>query len=112
RALPIFLATVRGTVPTPNAALTVVAPATVTVQRAVPEQPPPLQPVKTLPAAGVALSVTTAPAPKVLEHMLPQSIPAGADATVPVPAPVRATVSGNDWLVSTIRWSVPLLPDP
>src|SRR2546425_12585696 len=106
------LATVSVTVATPKAALTLVAPATVTVQRAVPEQPPPLQPVKTLPAAGVALSVTTAPAPKVLEHTLPQSIPAGADATVPAPAPVRATVSGNDWLVSTMRWSGPSLPKP
>src|SRR5439155_900880 len=91
-------------------AVTVVSAPSVTAQAPLSEQPPPLQPVKTLPAAGVALSVTTAPAPNVLEHTLPQSIPAGADTTVPVPAPVRATVSGNDWLVSTMRWSVPSLP--
>ena len=83
-----------------------------TVQPPVPAQPPPLQPVKTLPAAGVALSVTTAPAPNVREHTLPQRIPAGSDTTVPVPAPVRLTVSRNDWLTSTMRWSVPSFPPP
>ena len=95
-----------------NAALTVVAPAIVTTHEPVPEQPPPLQPVNTLPTAGAAVSVTTAPAPKVREHTLPQLIPAGADTTVPVPVPVGLTVSRNDWLTSTIRWSVPLLPEP
>src|SRR5207245_1807147 len=93
-------------------AVTVVSPPSVTAQVPAPEQPPPLPPAKPRPAAGGARSVTTAPAPKVCEHTLPQSIPAGADAPVPVPAPVRATVTRNDWLVSTIRWSVPLLPDP
>ncbi|PYM40895.1 MAG: hypothetical protein DME12_13810 [Candidatus Rokuibacteriota bacterium] len=97
---------------TPNAARTAVAPATVTVQGPVPEQPPSLQPVKMLPARGVAVSVTTAPAPKVREHTFPQAIPAGADTTVPVPAPVRLTVSRNDWLSSTTRWSAPSLPPP
>ena len=107
-----LLATVRVNRGGSKAALTVAAPATVTVQAPVPAQPPPLQPVKTLPAAGVALSVTTAPAPNVREHTLPQRIPAGSDTTVPVPAPVRLTVSRNDWLTSTMRWSVPSFPPP
>jgi hypothetical protein len=94
-----------------NVAVTVVAAFRVTTHEPVPEQPPPLQPAKTLPAAGVAVSVTTAPAPKVAEHTLPQLMPAGPD-TVPVPAPARLTVSRNAWLVSTTRWTVPLLPEP
>src|SRR2546428_7906962 len=40
-------------------AVTVVAALMVTVQVPVPEQPPPLQPLKVEPAAGVAVSVTT-----------------------------------------------------
>ena len=42
-------------------AVTTVAALRVTVQGAVPVQPPPLQPVKTDPAAGIAVSVTTVP---------------------------------------------------
>jgi hypothetical protein len=91
-------------------AVTVVAAVTVTTHEPVPEQPP-LQPANTLPAAGVAVSVTTAPAPKVAEHTLPQLMPAGPD-TVPVPVPARPTVRTNAWLVSTTRWTVPLLPEP
>src|SRR5207247_8711362 len=78
-------------------AVTVMAAVTVTTHEPVPEQPPPLQPAKTLPAAGVAVSVTTAPAPKVAEHALPQLMPAGPD-TAPVPAPARLTVRRNAWL--------------
>src|SRR2546426_261187 len=95
-----------------NAAVTVVAPPIVTTHDSVPEHPPPLQPVNTLPAAGVATSVACAPEPNTAEQALPQRIPAGADTTVPVPVPVRLTVSRKDWLVSTIRWSVPSLPEP
>ena len=42
-------------------AVITVAALSVTVQGAVPEQARPLQPVKTDPAAGVAVSVTTVP---------------------------------------------------
>ena len=97
------LETVRVTVGTVKGAVTVVAAATVTTHVPVPEQPPPLQPVNELPAAGVAVRVTSAPAPKVWEQTLPQLIAPGDDITVPVPAPARPTVSANDWESSTIR---------
>src|SRR5213079_2985666 len=60
-----LLATVSVTVGSSKAAITVVASATASLQALVPAQPPPVQPLKTLPAAGVAVSVTTAPAPNV-----------------------------------------------
>ena len=44
-----------------NVAVTAVAAVRVTVRGAGPVQVPPLQPVKTDPAAGVAVSVTTVP---------------------------------------------------
>jgi hypothetical protein len=44
-----------------NVAVTVTAAVTVTVQEPVPEQLPPLQPVKVEPVAGVAVSVTAVP---------------------------------------------------
>src|SRR5207249_2160633 len=59
----------------------------------VPEQPPPLQPVKVEPAAGGAVSVTTVPLPNEAEHVAPQEIPTGALVTVPLPAPLGLTVS-------------------
>src|SRR5258708_38649091 len=59
------LVTVRGTGGTVKVAVTVVAAATVTTHVPVPEHPPPLQPVNTLPAVGVAARVTTPPAPDV-----------------------------------------------
>ena len=57
----------------------------------VPEHPPD-QPAKTLPDAGVAVSVTAVPNGKLAEHVDPQLIPAGVDVTVPEPVPVRDTV--------------------
>src|SRR5690242_8172805 len=106
------LVTVRLTVGTVNVAVTAVAAATVTAHVPVPEQPPPLQPENTLPAAGVAVKVTTAPAPNVCAHVVPQLIPTGEETTVPVPVPARLSVSGKDWEVSTRRWTVPSLPEP
>jgi len=72
---------------TPTAAVIVVS------QIAVPVQPPPDQPVKVEPAAGVAVSVTMDPKLKAAAHVAPQSMPAGTEATVPVPLPARVTTS-------------------
>ncbi len=63
----------------------------VTVQVPVPEQPPPLQPVKVEPAAGAAVKVTAVPLAYVAEQVAPHEIPAGA--LVTVPEPVLLTVS-------------------
>jgi hypothetical protein len=63
-----------------------------TWQLPVPVQAP-LQPVKVDPPPAAALSVTTAPELKAKLHVLPQLIPAGALVTVPLPAPLLATVS-------------------
>ena len=73
--------------------MTVVAPLSVTVHGPVPEQPPPLQPVKVEPAAGVAVRVTTVPLANEAEHDAPQAMPAGALVTVPLPTPLGLTVS-------------------
>jgi hypothetical protein len=74
-------------------AVTDVAALIVTVQLPVPEQPPPLQPVKVDPAAGVAVSVTAAPLVNDAEQVVPHEMPAGLLVTVPVPVPARETVS-------------------
>src|SRR5207247_6746272 len=57
-----------------------------------PEHPPPLQPVKVEPAAGVAVSVTAVPLAKLAVHVAPQVIPAGELVTVPLPVPAGVTV--------------------
>lgn len=59
----------------------------------VPLQPPPCHPAKTDPEPAVAVSVTEAPGAKLALHVLPQSIPAGALVTVPVPEPPSLTVT-------------------
>ncbi|HET9252662.1 MAG TPA: hypothetical protein VFP58_11155 [Candidatus Eisenbacteria bacterium] len=75
-----------------NVAVTVVFAVSVIVAVPVPEVPPPLQPAKTEPEAGVAVKVTTVPDGKDLEQVEPQSIPAGLLVTVPVPVPDLFTV--------------------
>ena len=70
-----------------------VAALSVTVQVPVPEQPPPLQPVKVEPAAGAAVKVTAVPLANAAEHAAPQAMPAGALVTLPVPVPLGLTVS-------------------
>jgi hypothetical protein len=55
--------------------------------------PPPPQPSKVLPAAGVAVNVTTVPFVKLKVHTAPQLIPAGLLVTVPLPLPVLVTVN-------------------
>src|SRR5438132_6829110 len=76
-------------------AVTVVAAESVTVQAPVPEQPPPLQPVKVEPAAAVAVSVTVVPPAKLAEQVAPQVIPTGELVTVPLPVPALLTVSAK-----------------
>jgi hypothetical protein len=78
---------------TAKVAVTVVAALSVTLQVPVPEQPPPLQPVKAEPVAGAAVKVTTVPLAKAAEHVAPHKIPAGLLVTVPVPVPALLAVS-------------------
>jgi hypothetical protein len=73
-------------------AVTVVAAVSVTVHVPVPEQPPPLQPVKVEPAAGTAVRVTVVPLAQAAIQVEPQEMPAGLLVTVPTPGPVLLTV--------------------
>jgi hypothetical protein len=50
----------------------------------------PLHPAKVVPAAGVAVSVTSVPLLNEAEQVPPQLIPAGLLVTVPLPLPVLA----------------------
>ena len=88
-------------------ALALFAASIVTVQAPVPVQAP-LQPVKVEPVAGVAVSVTAVVYPKVPLQVLPQLMPAGVLATVPVPVPAGLTVSVNVWSVklAVTLWGV------
>src|SRR5436309_2657833 len=89
-------------------AVTVVAALRVTVQAPVPEQPPPLQPVKVEPAAGAAVSVTAVPLVKLAAQVAPQVIPAGLLVTVPVPVPALETVRAKVGVKLTVTvWVVP-----
>src|SRR6185369_2933089 len=74
-------------------AVTVSAALIVTWQAPVPVQPAPFQPAKSESEDGVAVRVTEVPSANSAEQVEPQSIPAGALVTAPVPLPVRATVS-------------------
>ena len=64
----------------------------VTMQAPVPEQLPD-QPVKTEPAAAVAVSVTEVPNANACAQLVPHAIPAGMLVTVPAPEPLLATVT-------------------
>src|SRR5438552_12579785 len=91
--LPVpALPTVSAKVGRVKVAVTVVAALRVTVQVPVPEQPPPVQPVKVEPATGVAVSVTAVPPAKLAEQVAAQLIPAGELVTVPLPVPAGVTV--------------------
>jgi hypothetical protein len=76
-------------------AVTVVDAVSVTVQVPVPEQPPPLQPLKMEPAVGVAVKVIAVPLAYAAMQVAPHAMPAGLLVTVPIPAPVLLTVSVN-----------------
>jgi hypothetical protein len=80
---------------TSKLALTVVVLVKVTVQAPVPMQPPPLQPLKVEPGAGVAVRVTVVPLEKLAEQLVPQVIPGGEVVTVPLPLPARTAASAR-----------------
>src|SRR4029079_10059963 len=63
-----------------------------TAQGPVPEQAPP-QPANAEPGAAAAFKDTFVPCGNWLSHVDPQSMPAGSDVTVPLPAPSFATVT-------------------
>jgi hypothetical protein len=63
------------------------------VHMLVPAQPPPVQPVKVYPLEATALSSTLVPDVNDALHVLPQSMPAGADVTEP--EPVSTTFSAR-----------------
>ena len=88
----------------------------------VPEQPPPLQPVKVELVAGVAVSVTVDPAANPTVHVLPQLMPLGELVIVPTPVPARVAVRGMGglkfavtvWLLLSVmaQGAVPEQPEP
>src|SRR5439155_6064931 len=80
-------------------AVTVLPADSVTTHVPVAPHPPPVQPVKVEPAAGVALRVTTVPLSKLAVHAAPQVIPAGELVTVPLPVPAGVTVKVKVWSV-------------
>jgi hypothetical protein len=76
-------------------ALMLVVALIVTVQFTVAAHPPPDQPANVEPLAGVGINVTAVPALNVAVHVEPQLMPAGLDATVPVPVPPSVTFSAK-----------------
>ena len=77
-----------------KAASTLEAAFMVTVQAPVPLQAP-LQPAKVEPLAAVGVSVTIVAWLKFALHVAPQLIPAAELVTVPLPVPLRVTLSRN-----------------
>ncbi|PYN64454.1 MAG: hypothetical protein DMD93_22490 [Candidatus Rokuibacteriota bacterium] len=90
--------------------MTVVAAETETTHDPVPEHPPPLQPPKVDPAAGVAVSVTAVPLVKLAAQVAPHVMPAGALVTVPLPVPALETVRVKVGVKVTVKVSVAVLP--
>jgi hypothetical protein len=104
-----------------NVAVTAWAEVMATVQVAVPAQPPPDQPAKVDPAAGVAVSVTYVPQLYEALHVVPQSIPEGLLVTAPVPFSetdrlyaFRLNVAVTPWaeVIVTVQVPVPEQPPP
>ena len=80
-----------------NVAVTSLAASIVTTQSSVPEQPSPRHPVNVEPLFAVPVNVTTVPSAYGAVHDAPQSIPAGALVTEPLPVPSFTTTS--------VKWS-------
>src|SRR3954470_4363690 len=76
-------------------ATSVVSALTPIRQGAVPEQAPPLHPVKTEPGSGVAVNCASAPSANVRRHVAPQVRRDGLLVTVPDPVPARVTVTSQ-----------------
>lgn len=64
------------------------------VQPPVPEQPPPDQPANVEPVAGLAVRTTVVPYGYDAVQVVPQSMPAGDDVTVPEPVPLSVHAEG------------------
>src|ERR1700730_9821262 len=86
-----------------NVAVTTTSVPSETTQLPLPEQAPP-QPVKLEPVPAIASSSTLVPFGREALQFLPQSIPAGADATWPEPAPARTTVSRGVVFFGSTAW--------
>src|SRR5207249_6497507 len=94
--LPVpTLLTVSAKVGRLKVAVTVVAAKTETTHDPVPEHPPPLQPAKVEPTAGVAVSVAAVLLAKIAAQVAQQVMPAGEVVTVPLPVPTSLTVSAK-----------------
>lgn len=74
-------------------ALTLLDALKVNVQAAVPVQAP-LQPMKVVPVAGVAINVTFEPTANGAEQLLVQLMPEGVEVTVPEPVTATLSVAG------------------
>ena len=81
-----------------NVAPTLRAWLMLTVQDPAPLQAP-LQPAKVEPASGMASRVTLAPLVKLALQIVPQLMPAGLEATIPVPVPFFVTLS--EWTLGS-----------
>src|ERR687897_2054571 len=77
----------------PNVAVTSRTRSMATMHVPVPVQPSPSQPANVDPDEGAAVSVTSVPCGKPAEQSDPQSMPAGALVTLPLPPPDLTTVS-------------------
>lgn len=73
----------------------------VTAQDPAPLQAPP-QPTKVEPESGIAWRVTMLPLVKLAPHVVPQLMPAGLEATIPVPLPFFVTPSEYVLGVATV----------
>ena len=80
-----------------NVAVTARSASIVTEHDPVPEQSP-LHPANVEPRPGVAVRFTGVPSSNVAVQVVPQSIPAGALVTVPVPLPVSVTARSSSRL--------------
>src|SRR5438132_2023779 len=89
--LPSALKSTLATSRRANVAVTLVSAFIVTLQPAIPEQPPPLQPMKVDCEPAAALKAITVPATTVSVQSPKQAMP--APLTLPLPLPAKATVS-------------------